>query len=125
MHCLSIVFNAGSPVMWKLLFREKENAESALNHLLLVFNQQDVSSADRIGLVDDFGQTVNIKAASLDGCMLEDLDQSKLAHIEMSLHEAKTRAKAQKQAQTDPELRTSQMMQGMPVLSPMGNGRMG
>lgn len=122
MHCLSIVFNAGSPVMWKLLYRTESDALSAFQRAGMHF--APTNSPQAIQLNDDFGQSVVIGRGVAGGVMLEDLDQSKLAHIEMSLHEAKTRAKAQKQAQTDPELRTSQMMQGMPVLSPMGNGRM-
>ncbi len=119
MHCLSIVFNAGSPVMWKLLFREQERA----NTVVARFTEAPASGA--IYLSDDFGQQVVVNRESLAGWMLEDLDQSKLAHIEMSLHEAKTRAMANKMAQADPGLRTSQMMQGMPQFSPMGpNGRM-
>ncbi len=119
MHCLSIVFNAGSPVMWKLLYREATDAVK--NYEALLHTDGDVE------LSDDFGQKIMVSRDQLSGVMQEDLDQSKLAHIEMSLHEAKTRAAANKQAQSDPALRTSAMMGagGMPILSPMGNGRMG
>ena len=127
MHCLSIVFNAGSPVMWKLLYREVGEASIQANKLCETREKWAGSlPAPLVEITDDFGQLVQISCDSFAGCMLEDLDQSKLAHIEMSLHEAKTRAMATKQAQSDPALRTAGMISGgMPILSPMGpNGRM-
>lgn len=119
MHCLSIVFNAGSPVMWKLVFRAEENAIKAYGSI------REAGDHDIVELRDDFGQTVLAHLDRVAGVMLENLEESKLAHIEMQLYEAKARAAATKRAQSDPELRTAGMMHGgMPILSPMAGGRM-
>ena len=43
---------------------------------------------------DDFGQFVGVKGTEMRGIMLEDMELSKLAHIEQGLHRARTQAQA-------------------------------
>jgi len=55
--------------------------------------------------------------------MLEDMEKSKLAHIERGLHQARTQAKAQQAATQDPVLKSAAMMRGPAMIDPMGNSR--
>ena len=115
MHSITIVFGP-SPVPWVLLFKTEEAARAAL---------MIPSSNDYWEVMDDFGQYVSIKRDLIHGTMLEDMEQSKLAHIEQGLHRARTQAKAQQMAAADPTLRTAQMMGGPAMLQPgfnQGNG---
>lgn len=125
MHCLSIVFDAGAPVMWKLVFRDGEAAEKAAAHISEArAGWYGAHPAPVVQLTDDFGQRVTIDCGNFTACMLENLEESKLAHIEMSLHEARVRSKANQMAQADPGIRQAAIMQGPAVLSPsMFNGR--
>ena len=112
MFSLSIALR-DNPVVWTLMFKSKETAEAAYAKL--------VPSTDDIQ--DDFGQTVMIGPSGLSGAILEDLDQSKLAHIERALHTARTNANAQSRAQSDPVLKAAMMTQGPAMISPMnGSG---
>jgi hypothetical protein len=62
--------------------------------------------------------------ASIHGWALENLDESKMAHCERMLHQARTQGQAQRMAESDPSLRMNMQVRGAPVLSPLGpNGR--
>ncbi len=113
MFSLTIVFGP-SPTPFTLLFNSEENARKALNASTLI--------ETHLILTDDFGQHAEVSRASIHGTMLEDMDKSKLAHIEQGLHRARTQANAQSRAQSDPVLKAAAMMSGAPMLSPMGNG---
>lgn len=54
--------------------------------------------------------------------MVEDMDKTKMAHIEMALHQARTQIAGNKAAEADPAIRTASMMRGPAVINPMGNG---
>ena len=103
-----------NPSVWMLMFKTKEAADAAWTRL----PQRD----NPILLEDDFGQKVLVSPNNLAGSVLEDLDQSKLAHIERALHDARTRAKANSIASADPALRALHATQGPSVLSPMNGG---
>lgn len=113
MFSLTIAFGE-TPAMWRLLFKTEEAALNSFTAL----KYDDTSDAT---ITDDFGQTVflNRRASAL---MLEDLDQSRLAGVEMMLHNARTQSQAQVQARQEPALRTAG--QGPSVFVPQGNGRM-
>ena len=53
--------------------------------------------------------------------MLEDLDQSKFAHIERALHQSRTKVTADKLAEADPTIREAQRRAqgGMPMIQPV------
>jgi hypothetical protein len=114
MFSLTIAFGE-TPAMWRLLFKTEEAAQKSY---LALRNNQNTD----IGLLDDFGQRCFVKPASLIAIMLEDLDQSRLAGVEMMLHNARTQAQAQTQARSEPALRSAG--QGPSVFVPQGNGRM-
>jgi hypothetical protein len=114
MFSLTIAFGE-TPAMWRLLFKTEENLNEATAHLTF---------AEQIGcvLADDFGQKCVLRSSDIKGWMLEDLDQSRLAGVEMMLHNMRTQAQAQAQARSEPALRNAG--QGPSVFVPQGNGRM-
>lgn len=115
MFSLTIVFGP-SPVPWVLLFKDEAKARSVLT-------ADAADPSEFFDCVDDFGQQVHLRSSSIHGVMLEDMEQSKLAHIEQGLHRARTQAKAQTLASADPTLRAAQAMGGAPMLQPgFGNG---
>lgn len=116
MHSLTIVFGP-SPVPWVLLFKTKEAADAARQ---LAGHPHEIFS-----IADDFGQEIRIAKASIHGMMLENMDLSKMAHIEQGLHRARTQAKAQELGAADPILKVAAMRQGPAMLNPSfpgGNG---
>lgn len=107
MFSLTIVFGP-SPVPWVLLFRSEEAMVDA--HIKL---EQGTLTED------SFGQKVHIKnTATIHGIMMEDMDQSALAHVEQSLHRARTQAKANTMARSDKVLQAAAMVDGAPMLQP-------
>ena len=112
MYSLSIAFG-DVPTPWRLLFRSKERAETFRDM------HKNFPNGDVVGM-DDFGQEISVKGSSIHGLMLENLDESMLAYVEMMLHQAKCQAKAQTRANSDPVLTAGR--RGPAVLTPMGNG---
>lgn len=114
MFSLTIVFGPG-PSVWTLLFKTQERAIEAQTAL---FDAKRDGNDFDVG--DDFGQTCHLKSSETHGWMLEDMEQSKLAHIERALHQARVHAKGTELAQNDPVLRQAarQAQGGMPILSP-------
>jgi hypothetical protein len=108
MHSITVIFG---PASLRFLFKTKEKAEAHKNF------RTDHPTQDLI-IDDDFGQHAEIKALSIHGIIIEDMDHSKLAGVEIMLHNTRIQALAQHRAQSDSQLRTAQ--QGPRVLSPMG-----
>lgn len=115
MHLLTIVFGP-SATSWALLFKSPEAADRAVIDL-------EKPDSSVVTIIDDFGQRATLKAESIHGFMLEDMEQSKLAQIERGLHFERTKARANQMAQSDPVLKNAAMMQGPAMLSPMGGNR--
>lgn len=118
MHLLTIIFGP-TPTPWALLFQKSETAELTFHELRKAWE----TKKEFIEIFDDFGQTINLVISSLHGFMLEDMEKSKLAHIERGLHQARTQARAQQMAVADPILKAAALGQGPAILQPMGNGR--
>jgi hypothetical protein len=118
MHLLTIVFGP-VPTPWSLLFKKPELADKTFADLQIAKKEK----AEQVSVMDEFGQRADIDVKSIHGFMLEDMEQSKLAHIERGLHQARTQARAQQMAGSDPVLKNAAMMQSPAMLSPMGNGR--
>lgn len=108
-----VVGNSSTP--WTLLYK----TEATSNPAALTIHHSLTTGAG-LDLHDDFGQTVHAAAGELKGYMSEDLDQSKLAHIEFGLHRARMQLDMSKRAEVDPALRAGRMMQGPGVITPMG-----
>lgn len=118
MHLLTIIFGP-TPTPWALLFHKPELADKA-------FIDLETAKKENIGTIavtDEFGQRATIDVKSIHGFMLEDMEKSKLAHIERGLHQARTQARANQAAAVDPVLKNAAAMQSPAMLSPMGNGR--
>lgn len=99
---------------WRLLYKTEDRARLAYE---LISNPV----IENLILDDDFGQQLCAKAAHVYGFMLEDMDKTKMAHVEMALHQARTQGLATKMAQHDPALKAQSTMSPS-VLNPMGNG---
>lgn len=112
MFSLTISFGPAA-TMWTLMWRDKEKAEAAWNAVALAKASETV-----LNLTDEFGQEAVIEIATVHGVMLEDMEQSKLAHIERAMHQQRMQVKAQEMAQSDPVLRAARFQQGPAVLTP-------
>ena len=112
MWCVTV---AVGNIPWALMFKTEDSAAAASQKLSVCFEQSD--SALTI-LADDFGQTLCVGPAALHGWMLEDMDKSKLAHIERALHHARMQQEGQKLAAADAQLRQGQ--HGPSIIAPMG-----
>jgi hypothetical protein len=111
----SITISFGNPAtMWTLMWRDKEKAIAAIKQFSTVEDSLIVS--------DDFGQEAHIKRADIHGVMLEDMELSKLAHIERALHQARVQAQGQQAAENDQVLRAQRARSGPAVLTPGMNG---
>ena len=112
MFCVTV---AVGNIPWALMFKTEESASEATRHLNLCFEGNDQTI---VALADDFGQTLYVGAIALHGWMIEDMDKSKLAHIERALHHARMQQEGQKLAAADATLRQGQ--HGPAIISPMG-----
>lgn len=108
---------------WRLLFRTAEPAEKTFESLTQK-KTDHFNLPEHIELQDDFGQRATIMRGSIHGVMLEDLDQSKVATVELMLHNTRTQVSAQQRAGSDPAIRSAQMSSGPAIISPIGNGRL-
>ena len=101
---------------WRLLFRDGEEAKAIFEKISKRSNQGTHT------VEDDFGQTFSAPAKSIAGVLFEDLEKTKLAQVEIALHNAHTNALATKMAQADPGLRASSAMNSPRMLDPTMNG---
>jgi len=129
MHVLSIHFGPHQ-LVWALLFKEKEKAESTETALLAFMKQQhfvqNTAPAQCVSVEDDYGQRAHIMAGPLHGVLLEDSEYAQEAVIQRFLHQQRTQVKAHQRAHNDPTLKFAGGMQGVPSFDPMTmrNGRM-
>jgi hypothetical protein len=121
MFSLTIVFGPG-PMVWTFMYKNEETAIAPRNSL----QENKHGSETDLELVDDFGQECEIKSSECHGWMLENLEQSRLAHIERALHQARTQAKGSELADADPVLRQARMKSqgGLGMIQPMPGGMM-
>jgi hypothetical protein len=112
MFSLSVIVG---PTVWGFLFKTEEAAMKSVEAIAVG------KDGDRVEVFDDFGQRAAMEFRSIGGWMLEDLNESKLAHVARALHQAHINAECHKAAYSDPALQ--QVARGPAILSPMGNGR--
>jgi hypothetical protein len=117
MFSLTIVFGPG-PMVWTLMFKTIEGMQAAAAKC------QNNAPTELFNVTDDFGQDASINSTQIHGMMAEDLDQSKFAHIERALHQARTKVTADKLAESDPTIREAQRRAqgGMPMIQPAMQG---
>lgn len=81
MHSITVVVG---PASLRFLFKSKEKAETFKNF------KTDHPTQD-LHIDDDFGQHGEFKATSIHGVLIEDMDVSKLAAVEIMLHNTRIR----------------------------------
>ncbi len=113
MYSLSIAIGMMS---WRMLYQDEERAKAA--YLALKDN-----TVPTIEIADDYGQIGTFKPMACPALMLEDMDKSKIAEIDLALHRQKLQMLAQKMAAADPAIRAANMGSQMPLVNPMGNGQ--
>lgn len=118
MFCITIKFK-NEPSSWTLLYNSDEAMRAAWSR-----SSRETDSGMHYILADEFGQECSIPTACVAAVMLEDLNKSMLAHVERAIHNARTQAKAQQLALSDPVLKTAAMTRGQSpaMFSPQGNG---
>ena len=121
MFCLNIA--VGSTV-WALLFNSHEAADNAAQTLKTPDSPHTFSPNLTCVVTDDFGQMFTAPYTAIHGCLLEDLDKTKLAYIERALHQQLTQLEAQKRWEQHPAHRAMARGPGViaPGFGPMGNG---
>jgi hypothetical protein len=97
MFLISIAMGRSQPIVWTLMFRTEEKAVETFK--LLHENMGGIAVAD------DFGQTIFAERANILSMLLENVEQSKLAHVERGLHEQRIRAAIVTRMAADPTLR--------------------
>lgn len=98
-----------NPTIWTLLYKKKEAAQAAWTI---------VTAGQFHEVNDDYGQSVFLPSG-VSAALLEDMDESRLAHIDRALHNARTNADANSRANADPALRMAAARTGPAVLSSM------
>lgn len=96
MHILTVVFGYNDTHV-QLFYQSGTAANGAAKNLANIFQQPG-----QVQLTDDYGTFAVFADSSIRGFWLRDSDQSQAAEIEAALHQARTQAKAQRLAQTDP-----------------------
>ncbi len=117
MFSLTIVFGPG-PMVWTLMYKTEESAREIKQTLRSNTNDDHAMITY---IADDFGQECELVTNEIKGWMLEDLEQSRLAHIERALHQARTQAKGAEIADSDPVLKQARHRSqgGMPMIQPV------
>ena len=125
MFSLTISFGPG-PTMWTLMWRDETKAKEAADKLRHGvdgrYNTIGGINPQYAALEDEFGQQADVKFSEIHGFMFEDMELSKLAHIERALHQARTQAQGQQAAENDQVLRVQRARSGPAVLMPGMNG---
>jgi hypothetical protein len=111
MYSLSVIVG---PVVWSFMFKTEEAAHKVVKQLIII--KDNPTGRSRSGFMDDFGQEACLEQNEIKGWMLEDLDQSKLAHIERALFNSLVHNEALKRAQSDPRFRAPSVV--TPMLQP-------
>jgi hypothetical protein len=110
MYCITLIVGA---VPFRFVFHKEETAREAV---------AATRGSPAITLRDDFGQEFFGTPGSVTGFIVEDMEKSKLAHVEFALHQQRMQNLAQKMASADPSLRASSAMNGPGVLTPFQRG---
>lgn len=104
---------------WRLLYKTEEKAQQHFDDLTAPVNKtQDFNAPTHKNFIDDFGQRACLRLDTITGVMLENLDESKLANIEMGLHQQRTQVGFQQRAESDPTIRAASQRRGPAVIDP-------
>lgn len=108
MHAITVIVGQ---IGWSLLFKDAEKAQEVA--AVLASRPQPYTVIE-----DDFGQKLDARTDLIAGYMIENMEQSKLAHVERALHQQRTQNLAQKAAEADPAMRLNRVMNGPAMLQP-------
>lgn len=114
MFSLTVFVGSG---MWQFLFKTEETAKMAFNTIVIPMSVTTSNTAD---IVDDFGNHAAFIRTAIHGEVLENLEETKLAHCERALHQQKVQIAAQELARADSTISKARNMQGPAILAPMG-----
>lgn len=127
MFSLSVAFGSGSGIIvWGFMFKTKEKADEAIAKLKAVDSYAMGATGNpntTISIEDDYGQSGTIGRNHIQGFMLEDMAQTKLAQVERHLHDAKMRMAATSAINSDPGLKFAATQAGPAMLGTGPNGR--
>lgn len=115
MFSMTISFgNSGT----SLLFKTKEAFEAAREKYRA--SKATTFEGDELHIVDDYGAELLVKRSALHGALFEDMDQTKLGHVERGLHQARLQIAADKAGMAAPDIATHMRarMGGPSVLAP-------
>lgn len=118
MFSVSVIFGSTS---WILMFREREKAEAAVRNLFTA-KPTGFGTETPAAVTDDFQQSVYCSGVP-SAVMLEDMDASRLVHVEHGMRHVHVQADIRTRAETDARLRMARP--GPAIMSPMmgPNGR--
>jgi hypothetical protein len=103
MYAITIFINQAGV---QLLYKKEDlarDAATALTH----DPAQAFGPAKWVHVLDDFGHEISVDSKSISAIVFEDMERTKLAHVERALHQQRAQNLAQKTAQSDPALRMS------------------
>lgn len=116
MYNLTIHFGPNA-VAWSFLFKDMKSAEAAFDTL-----QANISAARTVTyLTDDYGQR-SLIILPIHGVLLEDMEAGQEARIIRGIDQAKGQMRANKRAQSDPEIQqfAKEQNRSPGIISPMG-----
>lgn len=121
MFAVTVAFNN---MAWRLLYKDEDKAKGAFELIMSpVDKMTQFNPTECLMFTDDFGQRAFFRRSAIGAAMFENLDESKVASIEMAIHNAHTEAGARQRAESDPTLRAARVVNNRPgVISPMGPG---
>lgn len=118
MFSLTICFGP-TGTLWTMLFKTEQNARQISDIIKEEMVTYKLQGKDGYGeFNDEFGQSFSLAFSAIHGMMLEDLEQSKLAHIERALHQARTQALGQTMVESDSTLKAARQRQGAAIIQP-------
>jgi len=109
---------AAGQAIWSLLFKTEESATKVWD--IYTSSVEADPEYRNLTLRDDFGQILRVpKLSSIAALMLEDMNCTKRAIIERSLHQARIQTDVQQAAEADATLRQRRMQQGPAIINPV------
>ena len=102
----NVIISFAPQSQWQFLFNNYERASA------LIEDYKATNGKGPLDIVDDFGNTGLIDAASIHGILIENYLKSTDASVERHMTQMRTQAKAQSKVNADPILRMVQQMNG-------------
>ncbi len=115
MFTISVAFGPANHI-WAFMFKTELAARQQYNKLAHPESVMPV-----VEITDDFTQTASFFIGDIHAVSIEDMDVSMNAGIERGLHQARTQARGNQLASSDPALKAAAMLGGHAM---QGNGGM-